>query len=103
LSKDFSPRPMASSTIKWLGLSLILTFDISLVICTKQNLNSILRDSKLSGGVWKSRWLSIAYLALALDDVIVLNVINRIYKCFYFLPKSHENCLDFSMTFKQHL
>src|ERR671917_134989 len=43
LSKDFTPLPMASNTIKWLGLSLILTLDISLVICTKQNLNSILR------------------------------------------------------------
>jgi hypothetical protein len=45
LSKDFSPRPIASNTIKWLGLSLILTLDISLVMCTKQNLNSILRGS----------------------------------------------------------
>jgi hypothetical protein len=59
---------------------LILTLDISLVICTKQNLNSILRDFKLSGGAWKSRWLSIAHLAFALDDVIVLNVLNLLYK-----------------------
>jgi hypothetical protein len=35
LSIVFTPLPMASNTIKWLGLSLILTSDISLLICNK--------------------------------------------------------------------